>query len=226
MKMDVKTEVDTTLSNLDLKTKDPIAMIAAIFSWVAAPLLIPLYGMTLVFSLSIMKYASIESQLLVLGVVFCTNAVLPVMLFCLLKLLGVIKDVALNEQKERAIPYVIMILCYLASAYFLYTRQAPMWVVMFFVGGSVAAVINMVVNVWWKISAHAAAAAGLIAMLVGMHTYGSPQTDLIPWIVGSIIFAGGLCSSRVYLRRHTLGQVICGSIVGYLGVYLSITLFA
>ena len=131
MKMDVKTEVDTTLSDLDLKTKDPIAMIAAIFSWVAAPLLIPLYGMTLVFSLSIMKYASIESQLLVLGVVFCTNAVLPVMLFCLLKLLGVIKDVALNEQKERAIPYVIMILCYLASAYFLYTRQAPMWVVMF-----------------------------------------------------------------------------------------------
>lgn len=57
MKMDVKTEVDTTLSDLDLKTKDPIAMIAAIFSWVAAPLLIPLYGMTLVFSLSIMKYA-------------------------------------------------------------------------------------------------------------------------------------------------------------------------
>ena len=38
--MDVKNEVDTTLSELDLKTKDPVGMIAAIISWIAAPLMI------------------------------------------------------------------------------------------------------------------------------------------------------------------------------------------
>ena len=40
--MDVKNEVDTTLSELDLKTKDPVGMIAAIISWIAAPLMIQL----------------------------------------------------------------------------------------------------------------------------------------------------------------------------------------
>lgn len=223
--VDVKTEVDTTLSDLDLKTKDPIGMIAAIFSWIATPLMIPVYGIILIFALSLMKFTMMESKVFVTTIVFALNAVLPVLLFCLLKFFGVIKDVALNEQKERAIPYIIMIICYLATAYFLYTRNAPMWVVMFFVGGSLAGLVNMIVNGWWKISAHGAAAAGLVAMLVRMDKVGMPQTDLLPWIVATIIFAGLLCSSRVYLRRHTLGQVLAGSAVGYIGVYVSM-LFA
>lgn len=217
--MDVKNEVDTTLSELDLKTKDPVGMIAAIISWIAAPLMIPVYGMILIFSLSIMMFTPLESKLLVIGIVFGVNAILPVLLFCMLKFFGIIEDVALNKQSERAIPYVIMIICYLATAFFLYTRHAPLWVVMFFAGGSAAGIINLIVNKWWKISAHAAAAAGLVAMLVRMDAVGLPQTDVIPWIVGAIIFAGLLCSSRVYLRRHTLGQVLAGSAVGYCGVY-------
>ena len=217
--MDVKNEVDTTLSELDLKTKDPVGMIAAIISWIAAPLMIPVYGMILIFSLSIMMFTPLESKLLVIGIVFGVYAKLAVLLFCMLKFFGIIEDVALNKQSERAIPYVIMIVCYLATAFFLYTRHAPLWVVMFFVGGSAAGIINLIVNKWWKISAHAAAAAGLVAMLVRMDAVGLPQTDVIPWIVGAIIFAGLLCSSRVYLRRHTLGQVLAGSAVGYCGVY-------
>lgn len=217
--MDVKNEVDTTLSELELKTKDPIGMIAAIISWIATPLMIPVYGMILIFSLSIMMFTPLESKLLVVGIVFGVNAILPVLLFCMLKFFGIIEDVALNRQNERAIPYVIMIICYLATAFFLYTRHAPLWVVMFFAGGSVAGIVNLIVNKWWKISAHAAAAAGLVAMLVRMDAVGLPQTDVIPWIVSAIIFAGLLCSSRVYLRRHTLGQVLAGSAVGYCGVY-------
>lgn len=216
---DIKTEVDNTLSDMDLKRKDPLGIIAAVYSWIAAPLLIPVYGMILIFTLSLLSFTPKQTQWMVIAVVFGINAVLPVMAFSLLKMLGVIKDVALNERKERSIPYVIMIVCMLGTAYFLHMRQAPMWVVTFFAGGSLAGLVNMIVNNWWKISAHAAAAAGLVAMLVRMVRVGVPQQDMVPWIIGAIIFAGLLCTSRVYLCRHTFWQVMAGSAVGYTGVY-------
>lgn len=224
MNVDVKTEVDNTLQDMDLKTKDPWGMLAAVYSWIAAPLLIPVYGTILIFVLSLMAYTPLEAKIVAISVVFVLNAVVPVLLFCLLKFFGVIKDVALNERTERAIPYLIMIVCMLATAYYLYANQAPLWVVCFFVGGSVAGAVNLIINNWWKISAHAAAAAGMVAMLVRMVKVGMPNTDMVPWIAGSIIFAGLLGTSRVYLGRHTFWQVMAGSAVGFAGVYLMMLL--
>jgi membrane-associated phospholipid phosphatase len=200
----------------------PTAMdiFAKIVSWVLVPILMPVYGILLIFHLSILRYAPTLSQAIVVSVVFGINAILPSLLISLMKRLGWIHDVALNEQKERAIPYIITIVAFGCTALYLWLRGAPLWVSLFYCGGALAALINMLVNFAWKISAHAAGAAGVVAMLVTLARIGQPQQNMFWWIAGAIILTGLLGSSRLYLKRHTIYQVFAGYMVGFFSVYL------
>ncbi len=212
-------DVDKTLTDMDLQSKNKWRLMAGIYSWITCPLLCPVYGIILIFILSILSYNPLSTKVMLSLMVFGINTILPILLFILLKIFNIIQDVALNNQKERALPYVIVILCMLGSAFFIWTRQAPSWVVMFFCGGSVAGIINLIINKWWKISAHAAGLSGIVAMLICLTQIGTPQSDVLPYICGSIIATGLLGTCRVYLRRHTLWQVIAGTVVGFCSVY-------
>lgn len=152
-------------------------------------------------------------------VVVGANFVVPMLLVLLLKKMGLIEDVGLNGRKERLIPYIITIVCLGGTGLFLYMKMAPIWVAMFYAGGALAALINLIVNFWWKISAHAAGIAGIVAMLIQITKEGSPVVGITWWIVGAIILAGMLGSARIWLGRHTLLQVLAGSVVGFLSVW-------
>lgn len=196
------------------------AKIARFTSWILVPLLVPVYGMMLIFTLSIFAYAPVQSKLIAIMMIALFNLVTPAILIYVLKFLGVVKDVALNQQKERPIPYLITILAYSGSAIYLWHAGSATWIYMFFAGGAVAAFINAIVNIWWKISAHAAAMAGLVAMLVILAKEGMPVHPMMGWIMGAILLAGFLGTCRVYLYRHTPLQVMAGYAVGFCSVYI------
>lgn len=188
-------------------------------SWILVPLMMPVYGIILIFSLSILKLAPFSAKLTFTMIVFGINFVVPMLLVLLLKKLGYIQDVGLNGRQERLIPYIISIVCLGGTALFLYYKSAPLWVAMFYAGGALAALINLIVNFRWKISAHAAGMAGIVAMLIQIMKEGFPVNGLTWWIVGSIIIAGMLGSARIWLGRHTLMQVLAGTAVGFISVW-------
>lgn len=188
-------------------------------SWILVPLLMPVYGIILIFSLSILKLAPFATKLTFTMIIFGINFIVPMLLVLLLKKLGLIQDVGLNGRKERLIPYIITMACLGASAYFLHFKGAPTWVAMFYAGGALAAFINFLVNFRWKISAHAAGIAGVVAMLIQIMKEGLPVGGLTWWIVGAILLAGLLGSARIWLGRHTLLQVLAGTFVGFISVW-------
>lgn len=188
-------------------------------SWILVPLMMPVYGIILIFSLSILKIAPFSTKLTFTLIVFGINLVVPMILVLLMKRLGMIQDVGLNGRKERLIPYIISIICLGGTGLFLYFKGAPLWVAMFYAGGALAALINLLVNFRWKISAHAAGIAGIVAMLIQIMKEGFPVSGLTWWIAGSILLAGLLGSARVWLGRHTLMQVLAGTAVGFLSVW-------
>jgi len=66
-------------------------------------------------------------------------------------------------------------------------------------------IIMMVITFWWKISMHASSLGGVATMLTVL--YGAVMLPLFVLLV--------LVSwSRVVLRRHTVTQVIAGSLAG------------
>lgn len=196
-----------------------ITRCANIVSWVFVPLLMPVYGILLIFSLSFLSYAPFHTKLIFTLIVFGANFVVPMLLVLLLKKLGMIDDIGLNGRKERLIPYIITIVCLAGTALFLYVKMAPVWVAMFYAGGALAGLINLLVNLRWKISAHAAGIAGLVAMLIQVIKEGPSADGMVWWIVGAILTAGVLGSARIWLGRHTLMQVLAGTAVGFLSVW-------
>lgn len=117
---------------------------------------------------------------------------------------GELSDVDVTRRSERGGPYLFSI-----------SSVAIGLVVLSFLGGprnletvmlvtTVTAVILMVTNWWWKISVHASSVAGAATMLTAL--YGAIMLPsflllvLVDW-------------SRVVLRRHTVGQVVAGSLV-------------
>ena len=101
----------------------------------------------------------------------------------------------------------------------MYRIHAPMWMTMFMVGGAGAALLSCIVNIWWKISAHAAAIGGLLALMFRISIEGVNLHPILPWILGTMVLTGILCTSRLILNCHTFWQVVAGTANGFLWVF-------
>lgn len=201
--------------------KDPriLTLIATFISWVLVPLFMPVYGVLLIFNLSIFQFTPLAAKWLLTGIVFGFNVIVPMILILLLKRMGMVTDIGLNKREERPIPYIITFVCMGGTAAFFGYKGAPLWVAMFFAGGALASVINLIINTKWKVSAHSAGIAGIVALLVRILTqeYHSPKTMV--WLIVWVLLAGLLGSTRVWQRRHTLAQVLAGYAIGFSTVY-------
>lgn len=198
----------------------PLAKICTVAGWILVPLFMPVIGIALIFTLSAYSQIPLASKWIVALVVTGLNTALPMALIYALKALGVVHDVGLNDRKERLYPYIITIVGLCLTAVYLYAADAPRWIWAFYIGAAITAGISLIINSWWKISAHAGGIAGIVALLTVMARMGGTPVNMTWWIVGAIIVAGLLGSARVYMYRHTPLQVIAGYIVGFFPAFL------
>lgn len=190
-----------------------------IYSWIMCPLLLPFYAMLLVFSLSILTYTPIRTKISFILIVGVVNTIIPMLFVFLLKAMRIIHDMNLNTRRERTAPYIVVGICLVFTGFFLGAKHSPIWVETFFIGGAIASLINLIINIHWKISAHATAAAGVTAMLIRMAHVGMPQHDITTWIIVIVLLSGLLGSARIYMGRNTLMQVLAGYFIGFCSVY-------
>ena len=180
----------------------------------------PVYAAMLAFSQTVLSFTGLGVRAVFLAIIFGINVVIPSVLVLMLKRAGIVHDVGLNEQKERLIPYLICIVCLIGTAAFLYFKSAPAWFVLFYLGGALAGVVEVVINRWWKISVHAAGIAGIVALLLHLVLFDFTMRSAFGWLIASIAVAGLLGSARILLGRHTMLQVLAGYAVGFLAVYM------
>lgn len=199
-----------------------ITLFANILSWALVPLLMPVYGTLLAFGLSLLAFTPAATRLAFIAIVVAFNVAAPGLVIALLKKLGFISDIGLNGREERLIPYIVCILALVGTALFMHHKGAPQWLVMFYYGGAAAGLVELVVNRWWKISVHAAGAAGIVALLTRMLSLDYVASGIFTWLVIAVALAGLLGSARIWLGRHTLAQVLAGYAVGFCGVYFLI----
>lgn len=198
--------------------------VSQILSYIFSPLLVPTYGMILASFLSVLSVLSARVLCTTVAITFVITCVIPACGIMAMYKTGFLTDPGVNVRTERSLPYALTILCYVGCCFFLYRAGAPSWLTMFYAGGGAAVLINAVVNLKWKISAHAAAMGGLVAMLFRIATMHQSVVDLNIWISAVVVLAGAVMTARVYLQRHTLMQVIAGCANGFLCVWL-LTMF-
>lgn len=126
-------------------------------------------------------------------------------------------DLDVSVRRQRYALYPIGIACMLALTVTLSYIGAPSIVVRSAVAFGLANIVDGLINLAYKVSAHAtgAAACAVIfwaavpASLWGLSLAATIAALLVGW-------------SRVVLKRHTTGQVLLGWVVGALSVLLSL----
>lgn len=196
-----------------------VSVFSHLISWALVPLMMPVYGIIFVFGLSVLDLVAPKLQVAFTFVVFGINFCIPMLMVLLLKFIGIVKDPSLNNRKERLIPYIITAFCLGCTSWYMASHGAPLWLDMFFAGGAVAALINLLVNFWWKISAHAAGIAGIVALLIRLEKDMAVEPQLFVWLLIVIGAAGLMGSARIWLGRHTAWQVLAGYAVGFCSVF-------
>lgn len=87
-------------------------------------------------------------------------------------------------------------------------------------GASVALAITVVVNRWWKISAHATAIGGLVALSIVLSMLPDMPLSMV-WLVASTFLAAGItCTARLILQCHTPAQVYLGFANGFINILI------
>lgn len=191
--------------------------LATLLSTVFHPLLMPAYGIAIALYTSYMRIFGDRLLGIVIVGVLLTTCILPSLGIYILYKLGHISDFRLHERTERTIPYLINFACYVACYLYLYRFGIPGWIIAFIAGAIVALIISLFINRYWKISAHMVAAGSMVTLVFLMSFYGLMLTPyILPLQIASVLLAGAIGSSRILLKRHTLGQVGAGFALGIL----------
>ncbi len=197
---------------------------ARIISLLFSPMFIPTYAIFLAFQVTVLHYVQPEVQWVTLLITLALTGFVPMVVIMLLYAFRIVKSTNLERRKERIIPYSAAFLGYCGCAVYLNSVHAPSWLWLFVIGGAVALLIVDVVNLWWKISAHAAAMGGFVGFVFFLIKYGQTMIDLTHFAMLTVIVAGLVCTARLILNRHTLWQIAAGLLVGFSSVMLITTM--
>lgn len=118
--------------------------------------------------------------------------------------LGKLSDVDVSKRSERVGPFIFGLISACLGWFVLILAHAPGALVTMVMISALSGLVLLVITLWWKISMHASSLAGAATMLTAF--YGSVMLPLF----GLLLLVSW---SRVVLRRHTIAQVIAGSLL-------------
>lgn len=119
--------------------------------------------------------------------------------------LGKLSDVDVSKRSERVGPFIFGLISICLGWFVLVLAHGPSTLITILIITAVSGLLMMLTTLWWKISIHASSLAGAATILTVL--YGAVMLPTFALLV--------LVSwSRVVLRRHTVAQVVAGSLLG------------
>lgn len=196
-----------------------------IISTIFQPLMMPIYGVALLFVYTYFRLIYINLFWTIMAPALLFSFALPACCIYVFYKFGIVSDLSLTKRKERFMPYLFTLISYAAMLYFYYQLGMPRWFLMQISASLAIMAIAILITVWWKISAHMIGIGGLLGGAMAV-SYFIEKTNPYYLFMSLFVLAGMIGTSRLILRRHTLGQVIAGfgsgTVVSFLFVWWGI----
>jgi hypothetical protein len=151
----------------------------------------------------------------VLLLIFALTYIIPLCSVVVMKLLGSIQSLHLPDRRERIMPF-FFIGCYYAITTYLFVSRLPFSDVLLMVFIAVTTLIFLVtfLTLFFKISIHAAGMWGVVGFLLALH-FTAPVTGLFVPLFVSLLLAGIVSASRLFLNEHSPREVYFGGMIGF-----------
>lgn len=198
--------------------------IAKLISYVLHPLLMPTYGFLLIFFSNnyISTFTAPEVKLIVLGITFVFTFLLPAFNVLILLKTGRIKSLEMETNNERFLPYVSITLYYFALFYLFYNAGFPNVFKIVVLGAAICLLLTLLINLKWKISAHAIGIGGTSGVVLGIMY--RLKLDMELMFLFTLFLAGIIGFARLKLNAHSPAQVYTGFLLGFI-VELGLMIF-
>ena len=182
-----------------------------IISYIFHPIFIPLFGTITYFALA--PYSSLEQKNGTILPIFILTVVIPIIFFFILRNLKLITSIFAPSIKERIYPMLISSGIYFIILYKIIPQNYINEVYYFFIGLLTAAIaILVLLFLKFKASLHLLGMGSILLFLIGLSIHFEINITIA---IGLITLLSGLVtSSRLYLKAHTIPELILGFLIG------------
>lgn len=181
-------------------------------SYCCHPLFIPIAG-TLAYFLVTPKYSSLEQQSGNILPIFILTVIIPIIFFLILKNMKLITTVFAPKLSERKYPLIINIVLYLMILFKVIPQNYIGELYYFFVGLLIATSATLLLLfLKFKTSIHIMGMGSLLMFLVGLSIHFEVNITLAIGLV--TLLSGLVITSRLYLKAHSLTELIIGFFLG------------
>jgi len=202
------------------------------------PLLIPSYVLVTLLAINPFMFGvnHVWGNEIILLQVFLSTFLLPAFSLLMLRQLDFIKSIELEERQDRIIPFIVTGIFYIGLAVFLVKtpNHSPLLLSSFILGATIALWVSFIINLFTKISLHAVAIAGFLAivvismqnlefdhLMISLGSLGVVSMSTQTLLMLVILFTGMVGTSRLLLKSHAPFQVYLGYFVGFLTQFIA-----
>ncbi len=196
--------------------------LAKVISVIFHPLLIPTYLIAVLINLNVFFALMIpdEAKWKIIILVLITSAIFPLIILYGMYRLKLVKSLLIDSREERLYPYIATSIFFFVSCYMIWQINISPVYYYCLLGASILAVLTLLINISWKISAHTVSMGGVLGILIGLQTM--LLIDIM-WLIVIIILISGIVGfARLRAGTHTQAQIYTGYILGFFGTFLLI----
>ncbi len=196
--------------------------LAKVISVIFHPLLIPTYLIAVLINLNVFFALMIpdEAKWKIIILVLITSAIFPLIILYGMYRLKLVKSLLIDSREERLYPYIATSIFFFVSCYMIWQINISPVYYYCLLGASILAVLTLLINIYWKISAHTVSMGGVLGILIGLQTV--LLIDIMLLIVITILISGIVGFARLRAGTHTQAQIYTGYILGFFGTFLLI----
>jgi len=204
--------------------------LAKLLSLLFHPLFVVTYLLLLLFAVNpyLFSIQDAKGQGLVLISVLFLSVLFPLVVIIMLRFLGFIESLELKDRMERIGPLIGTGLFYMWLYINIYQNPAiPRAFSLVVLGSTIGLFLAFFMNNFSKVSLHAVGMGGFVTaillirflfsydyFILGLGPVGTYKIHPDLLVYGSIIIAGLVGSSRLYLNAHSRDQVMGGFLIG------------
>lgn len=183
-------------------------------SFIFHPLIIPLLGVIFYFIKSprYIPLQIIQAKLISLSIL---TIILPILLYFLLKTLGKVKSIYLENTKERIFPLLVNCMVVLLVLNRILSSSQIIELYYFFVGILISTMACLILAILkFKASIHMISIAGLFMFFIALSIHFSININGTLAIMS--IITGAVATSRLHVKAHTSIELIIGFFIGFI----------
>jgi len=195
-------------------------------SYVFHPIFLPILGLYFLFEIPTKSAGYIDVALFnlrpefkysIYGIVAFLTILAPGFSVLIMYKNKMISSLTIANRQERILPLVLLVIYYVINYYFLRKSISHNLIIPFLLpyvfGFTLSIIVALIVNFYIKISLHMVGFFGVIGAIVG---YYQNQIEFNLWFLLALIIVGGLIgSARLYLKAHSLTELLFGIVFGF-----------